>query len=269
MRRLPASLFAGSTNVGSVRVSDPSCRSEHYHRQLQLCTLPTSLACGNTHILGKPKTLSEQEMRQRATKYCRWEKKCLHYGQYMLPYVLPLPTPLIPLPFTSNGPQKHRFAPTTAHVLKHTDGSFTQWWIKTTGETYLPFLLHPDVLTRQCHVNKDPHTLESYGFTIRYLLTNKKTTEETINDKTKDCSFVSLDFWLVLEEQTSGFFEPWLSKSHLCVRLSAQRYTENSYQTEKVRVPVLGNDSNKSKWYSDDSNSRSIKCLLHSLPAFL
>jgi hypothetical protein len=34
----------------------------------------------------------------------------------MLPYLLPLPTPLIPLPYTSNGRGMHRFVPTTITV---------------------------------------------------------------------------------------------------------------------------------------------------------
>jgi hypothetical protein len=65
-----------------------------------------------THILCKSKTLSTQEMRQRTRKYCRWEIMFL-YEQYMLPYLLPLPTPLIPLRFASYGRGTHRLVLTT------------------------------------------------------------------------------------------------------------------------------------------------------------
>jgi hypothetical protein len=62
-----------------------------------------------THILYKPKTLATQEMRQRATKYCHWEIMLIVYTVHA-----PLSaTPLISLPFTSNGPRTQRFAPTT------------------------------------------------------------------------------------------------------------------------------------------------------------
>jgi hypothetical protein len=52
----------------------------------------------------------------------------------MLPYLLPLPTPLIPLPFNSNGRGTHRFVPTFVYneflapgLSKHDkSGSFPQ-----------------------------------------------------------------------------------------------------------------------------------------------
>jgi hypothetical protein len=56
-------------------------------------------------------------MRQRATKYCRWEIMFIVWTVYVSLSAAP-PTPLIPMPFTSNGPQTHRFAPTTVQALK-------------------------------------------------------------------------------------------------------------------------------------------------------
>jgi hypothetical protein len=67
-----------------------------------------------THILCNPKTLLTHELRQRSTKYCRWEIMFI-YGQRMLPYLIPFPTPLIPLRFTSNGRRTHRFASITVN----------------------------------------------------------------------------------------------------------------------------------------------------------
>jgi hypothetical protein len=65
-----------------------------------------------THILCKPKILPTQELRQRATKYCRWEIMFIVWTVYASLSVT-TPNPLIPLPFTSNGSRAHRFASTT------------------------------------------------------------------------------------------------------------------------------------------------------------
>jgi hypothetical protein len=48
-------------------------------------------------------------MKQRATKYCRWEIMFVDASLSA--------TPLIPLPFTSNGCRAHRFAPTTVQTV--------------------------------------------------------------------------------------------------------------------------------------------------------
>jgi hypothetical protein len=61
------------------------------------------------------KTLPTQELRQRATKYCRWEIMFIVWAAHASLSAAP-PTPLIPLPFTSNGKGTHTFAPTTATV---------------------------------------------------------------------------------------------------------------------------------------------------------
>jgi hypothetical protein len=71
------------------------------------------------NVLCKPKTLATDELRQRATKYWRWEIMSIVRIVYASLSVAP-PTPLIPLPFTCNGPQAHRFAPTI--VMEHEDG---------------------------------------------------------------------------------------------------------------------------------------------------
>jgi hypothetical protein len=39
----------------------------------------------------------------------------VNHPQFLFPYLLPLPTHLIPLPVTSNGRRTHIFAPTTVH----------------------------------------------------------------------------------------------------------------------------------------------------------
>jgi hypothetical protein len=72
------------------------------------------------HMLCEPKTLSTQEMRQRAAKYCSWEIMFLVRTVYTS-LSAATPIPLITLPFTPNGPQTHRFAPTTAPAM------VTQW----------------------------------------------------------------------------------------------------------------------------------------------
>jgi hypothetical protein len=59
-------------------------------------------------------------MRQRAAKYCRWEIMFIVWTAYASLPAAP-PDPLIPLSFTSNGAQTHRFAPTT--VLSTRDWS--------------------------------------------------------------------------------------------------------------------------------------------------
>jgi hypothetical protein len=64
-----------------------------------------------THILCETKTLSTQEMRQWATRYCRWEIISRIWVVYASLSASP-PTSLISLPFTSNGSRSHRFAPT-------------------------------------------------------------------------------------------------------------------------------------------------------------
>jgi hypothetical protein len=60
-----------------------------------------------THILRNPKTLPASELRQRATKYCRWEVMFVVWTVFAS---LPA-TPLIPLPIISNGRRTHRFDP--------------------------------------------------------------------------------------------------------------------------------------------------------------
>jgi hypothetical protein len=50
-----------------------------------------------THILCKPKTLPTQELRQRATKYSRWEIMKKVWAVYASLSATP-PTPLTPLP---------------------------------------------------------------------------------------------------------------------------------------------------------------------------
>jgi hypothetical protein len=68
------------------------------------------------HVLCKPKTLSAQEMRQWATKYCCWEIMFIVWTVYASLFAAP-PTPLIPLPLTSNGSQAPSFIPTTVLVV--------------------------------------------------------------------------------------------------------------------------------------------------------
>jgi hypothetical protein len=68
------------------------------------------------HILCKPETLSTQEMRRQATKYCHWEIMFIVWTVYASLSAAPL-TSLIPLPFTSNSSQAHRFVPTTVLPL--------------------------------------------------------------------------------------------------------------------------------------------------------
>jgi hypothetical protein len=72
-----------------------------------------------THILCEPKTLLTWELRQRATNYCRWEIMFIVWTVYASFSA----TPLIHLPFTSNGRGTHRFVPTTVHsyilILRH------------------------------------------------------------------------------------------------------------------------------------------------------
>jgi hypothetical protein len=70
-----------------------------------------------THILCKPKTLPTYELRQRDTKYCRWEIMFIEWTLYT-PLPATPPTPLIPFPFSSNGRGTHRFAPTTVLLQK-------------------------------------------------------------------------------------------------------------------------------------------------------
>jgi hypothetical protein len=48
-------------------------------------------------------------MRQQATKYCHWEVMFIVWAVYASLSA----APLTPLPFISNGPQAHRFIPTT------------------------------------------------------------------------------------------------------------------------------------------------------------
>jgi hypothetical protein len=67
-----------------------------------------------TPILCKPKTLQTQKLRQRATKYCRWEIMFIVWTVYASLSAVS-PSPLIPLPSTSNGRGTHSFAPTTVH----------------------------------------------------------------------------------------------------------------------------------------------------------
>jgi hypothetical protein len=73
----------------------------------------------NRHILAshpvlcKPNTLPTKEMRLRATEYSHWQIMFIAWTECAFPYLLPLSTPLIPLPFTCNGRGTHRFAPTT------------------------------------------------------------------------------------------------------------------------------------------------------------
>jgi hypothetical protein len=67
-----------------------------------------------THTLCKPNTLTTYELRQRATKYCRWEIMFIVWTVYVYLPANP-PTPLIPLPVTSNGRETRIFAPTTVH----------------------------------------------------------------------------------------------------------------------------------------------------------
>jgi hypothetical protein len=85
----------------------------------KLCTSPTSLALEQKenmyYILRKPKTLPIQELRQRATKYCRSEMM-LKVWPVHASLSAPPSTPLIPLRFTSNGRGTHRFAPTTVLI---------------------------------------------------------------------------------------------------------------------------------------------------------
>jgi hypothetical protein len=64
------------------------------------------------HILCKPKTLPTKELIQRATKYCRCEIIFTVWTEYAA-LSATAPTPLIPLPFTSNGRGTLRFTPTT------------------------------------------------------------------------------------------------------------------------------------------------------------
>jgi hypothetical protein len=91
-------------------------RDERTVAGTKLCVSPTSLACeykGNKRIY----CANQRHYRHRnwvselqstdAGKWCAW------YGQYTLPYLLPLPIPLIPLPFTYNGRGTHRFVPAT------------------------------------------------------------------------------------------------------------------------------------------------------------
>jgi hypothetical protein len=63
------------------------------------------------HILQKPKT-STQEIRQQVTKYCCWEIMIIVRIVYASSSAAP-PTPLITLPFTTNGLHTQRFAPNT------------------------------------------------------------------------------------------------------------------------------------------------------------
>jgi hypothetical protein len=65
-----------------------------------------------THILCKPKTLSAKELRQRETKYCRWEVLFTAWTE-KASVPAPPPSPLSPLPSHSNGRGTHRLAPTT------------------------------------------------------------------------------------------------------------------------------------------------------------
>jgi hypothetical protein len=52
-----------------------------------------------THILCKPKTLPTEELRQRDTKYCRWEIMFLVWTVYASLSATP-PTPFDPIPFS-------------------------------------------------------------------------------------------------------------------------------------------------------------------------
>jgi hypothetical protein len=80
----------------------------------ELCVMPTSLACvqkENRRMYYVNQRLSTQELRQRATKYCRQE---IMFVVWTLHASMPasLPTPPVPLPFISNGSEMHVFAPT-------------------------------------------------------------------------------------------------------------------------------------------------------------
>jgi hypothetical protein len=65
-----------------------------------------------THVLCKLKTLLKQETRQRAAKNRRREIMLREWTVCASLSAAP-PTPLFPCLFLSNGPQSHRFAPTT------------------------------------------------------------------------------------------------------------------------------------------------------------
>jgi hypothetical protein len=89
-------------------------------KTLRFAYVTSLLIEGNeTHVglLRNPKTLPRQELRQRATKYCRWETMFIVWTIYSSLLATP-PTRLIPLPFISNGRLTHRFAPTTPTCME-------------------------------------------------------------------------------------------------------------------------------------------------------
>jgi hypothetical protein len=85
-----------------------------------------------THIICEPQTLPLSELRQRATKYCRWEIMFVVWTVYAFLSA----TPLIPLPFISNGCETHTFAPITVPLGDIALKSYTEYDALTSdGET--------------------------------------------------------------------------------------------------------------------------------------
>jgi hypothetical protein len=99
--------------------------------------------------------------------------------------------------------------------MKKSDGSFTRWWIKATVRLHLALVctsVHRDVQTRQCHLNKGPHTHASDKFTVRHLWRSEG------RGRVGKWNMILL----VRDEQTSGFLEPyfWLVRDRRVPLLS-------------------------------------------------